>query len=54
VLLLDRGRALAFGDPASVLTPQALADTFGVEAAILPGPDGRPVVLPLAASAPAD
>jgi iron complex transport system ATP-binding protein len=49
VLLLDRGRKVAFGDPASVLTEAALAATFGVRAAILPGPDGRPVVLPLAA-----
>jgi len=49
VLLLDRGRTVAFGDPAQVLTEAALAATFGVQAAILPGPDGRPVVLPLEA-----
>ena len=49
VLLLDRGRTVAFGDPAAVVTEATLAATFGVQAAILPGPDGRPVVLPLEA-----
>ncbi len=45
--LMSAGRLIAEGPPGSVLTVQALRAAFGVEAAIIPGPDGKPVVVPL-------
>lgn len=47
VALLHRGRVLACGPPAVMLKPRQLAELYGVEAALLDGPDGAPVVLPL-------
>jgi iron complex transport system ATP-binding protein len=49
--LLHEGRVLAIGTPDQVLTPGLLRTAYGVEAAILPGPDGQPIVLPLRATA---
>ncbi len=48
--LLHEGRVLATGTPDEVLTPALLRTAYGVEAAIQPGPDGHPVVLPLRAT----
>jgi len=48
--LLHEGRVLATGSPAEVLHPALLRTAYGVEAAILPGPDGHPIVLPLRAA----
>ena len=49
--LLHAGRVLACGTPAEVLQPHLLRLAYGVEVAIQPGPDGRPIVLPLRAVA---
>ena len=49
--LLHEGRVLAIGTPDQVLTSGLLRTAYGVEAAILPGPDGQPIVLPLRATA---
>jgi len=49
--LLARGRILAAGPPAEVLTPERLREGFGVAADVVPGPDGAPLVVP---RAPAD
>jgi iron complex transport system ATP-binding protein len=43
--LLSRGRVLALGTPAEVLTPAHLESAFGIEAVVFPAPDGTPVVL---------
>jgi iron complex transport system ATP-binding protein len=46
VVLLKQGRVLADGGPASVLTPDALAVCFNVEATVLPHPrSDRPLVV---------
>jgi len=34
---MEQGRLRAFGPPASVLTPEALAEVFGVRARTAPG-----------------
>jgi iron complex transport system ATP-binding protein len=46
--ILAEGRVLADGPPAEVLTPARLREGFGVEADIVVGPDGAPVVVPRA------
>ena len=46
ILLLGRGRPVSSGPPEEVLTPVAIARAYGVEARVVAGPDGRPVVLP--------
>lgn len=40
------GEILAQGPPAQVLTPAVLERAFGVEATLLPGPEGTPLVVP--------
>lgn len=50
LVLLDGGRVLADGPAAEVLRPDLLRRAYGVEVAVLPGPDGRPIVLPLRAA----
>lgn len=47
LVLVRDGRILAEGPAASILRPPNLAALYGVEAALLDGPDGAPVVLPL-------
>ena len=44
--LLGQGRLLALGEPAAVLTPDNLRRAYGIEAAVLEGPDGAPIVVP--------
>ncbi|WP_329057528.1 ABC transporter ATP-binding protein [Amycolatopsis sp. NBC_01480] len=46
VHVLDGGRLVASGTPADVLTPELLADVFGVRAHVVPHPaSGRPQLL---------
>ncbi len=47
IALLHTGRILATGPPAAMLDPWHLATLYEVEAALLDGPDGAPVVVPL-------
>ncbi|MEF2229747.1 MAG: ABC transporter ATP-binding protein [Pseudodesulfovibrio sp.] len=45
IVLIGQGRVRALGAPADVLTPDAIREVFGVEAATAPHPDdGRPVI----------
>ncbi|MGN9779886.1 ABC transporter ATP-binding protein [Nonomuraea sp. ZG12] len=44
LLLLAEGRAIAFGEPAEVLTVPLVSDHFDARVMIEPGPGGRPVV----------
>jgi len=46
MVVLSDGAVHAHGDPESVLTPAMLAEVFGVEATVEPGPHG-PQVVPL-------
>jgi iron complex transport system ATP-binding protein len=50
VALLHDGTLAACGTPDAVLTAPTLRAAFGVEVAIVPGPDGRPIVVPLRAA----
>ena len=50
IALLAEGRLLACGKPAEVLDAAALRATFGIEADVLAGPDGAPLVVPRRAS----
>ncbi|HEY8492473.1 MAG TPA: ABC transporter ATP-binding protein [Myxococcota bacterium] len=45
--LLAGGRILAAGPPAEVLVPELLREAFAIEAHVVPGPDGAPVVVPV-------
>ena len=47
VALLHDGRLLAVGPPREVLRPDRLLVAYGVEAAVVEGPDGAPLVVPL-------
>ncbi len=51
VALLHGGRLAASGTPEAVLTEATLRHIYGADLRIIPGPDGRPVVVPVAASA---
>ena len=53
VALLDRGKLVEIGTPAVVLRPDALRAAFGIETAILEGPNGHLVVVPLGVTSPA-
>lgn len=53
LVLLAEGGLVAAGPPAEVLEPDRLARCYGVEVALLEGPDGRPLVLPLRPLPPA-
>jgi iron complex transport system ATP-binding protein len=46
LVLLAEGRVLASGTPAEVLTPAHLRAGFGIEADVVSGPDGAPLVVP--------
>jgi len=48
LVLIARGRVLVVGTPAEVLVPARLREAFEIEAAVLAGPDGQPVVVPRA------
>ncbi len=47
LILMDRGRIVADGSPAAVLTPQRLAEVFAIRAAHADTPDG-PLIQPVA------
>jgi iron complex transport system ATP-binding protein len=46
LVLLANGRVVAQGQPAEVLEPGVLSQAFGIEADIVLGPDGSPLVVP--------
>jgi iron complex transport system ATP-binding protein len=49
MVVLRQGRVYADGAPAAVLTPNTLRDVFGVEARVMPGPEGAGlIVVPVA------
>lgn len=50
LVVLHGGRVLANGAPAEVLRPDILRIAYGVEVAVLAGPEGAPVVVPLRAA----
>jgi len=51
VVALQEGQVYADGSPEQVVTPQTLRDVFGVDARVMPGPDGvSMVVVPLGLS----
>jgi iron complex transport system ATP-binding protein len=45
VVLLDRGRVVAQGEPREVLTPLRIGTVYGVEAAVSEDEEGRPVIV---------
>jgi len=51
IVVLDKGRVVADGAPRRVLTPQRLAETFGVHAGVVELAEG-PVVIPWSVIAP--
>jgi iron complex transport system ATP-binding protein len=44
--LLAAGRVLAVGPPAAILSSESVRETFGIDADVVAGPDGTPLVLP--------
>lgn len=46
LVLLGNGRVLAQGPADTVLTPELLAEAFGIAADVMRAPDGSPVVVP--------
>ncbi len=46
LVVLSEGRLAASGSPGEVLTPALLAGVFGIEAEIVPGADGKPIIAP--------
>ncbi len=46
IVVLSEGEVLAQGCPADVLEPSLLKAAFGMAADVIPGPDGRPLVVP--------
>jgi iron complex transport system ATP-binding protein len=44
--LLAEGRVVASGTPVQVLTPEHIREAFGIQAEVVPGPDGAPLVVP--------
>lgn len=49
VAVMQAGRIVAEGAPATVLCGAVLERVYGVRVAVIDGPDGRPVVVPLGA-----
>lgn len=45
VVLLDRGRVVAQGEPREVLTPLRIGTVYGVDAAVSEDEEGRPVIV---------
>ena len=55
MLLLDRGRLVAFGPPNAVLTAALVRKVYGPQLSVIPNPDGgSPVVLPRRETAAGD
>ena len=52
IAVLERGRLIAFGAPADVLTPALLADVFRVRACVVPHPElPCPLIVPIGPAA---
>jgi iron complex transport system ATP-binding protein len=51
--VLAEGEIIAVGRPSQVLVPPVIRRAFGIDATILEGPDGAPLVVPRLASAAA-
>ena len=47
VIMMHEGRIFAVGSPEEVLTPKNIREVYGVEAEVLCGKDGKPLILPL-------
>ncbi len=47
IALMHAGRLVGLGSPVEVLTVQMLRETYDVDVAVQPGPDGCPVIVPL-------
>ncbi len=47
VIMMHEGRIFAAGSPEEVLTPENIREVYGVEAEVLCGKDGKPLILPL-------
>jgi ABC-type cobalamin/Fe3+-siderophores transport system ATPase subunit len=45
VVMLSRGQVYADGPPSDVVSPETLREVFGVEARVLPGPDGIDLII---------
>jgi iron complex transport system ATP-binding protein len=45
VVMLSRGQVYADGPPSNVVSPETLREVFGVEARVLPGPDGIDLII---------
>ena len=50
IALLAEGRIARVGPPSAVIDPAALRQVFGIDAQVVAGPDGTPIVLPRSAS----
>lgn len=46
LLLMHGGKLLATGSPEEVLTPEVIAEAYGIRVEVHKGPGGRPVVIP--------
>ena len=47
VIMMHEGRIFAVGSPEEVLTPENIREVYGVEAEVLCGKDGKPLILPI-------
>jgi iron complex transport system ATP-binding protein len=45
VVMLSRGEVYADGPPSEVVSPETLREVFGVEARVMPGPDGIDLII---------
>jgi iron complex transport system ATP-binding protein len=45
VVMLSRGQVYADGPPSDVVSPETLREVFGVEAKVMPGPDGIDLIV---------
>ncbi len=46
LVLLAGGRVVAVGPPSQVIQPDVLQSAFGIEASVIEGPDGAPLIVP--------
>jgi iron complex transport system ATP-binding protein len=45
VVMLSRGQVYADGPPSEIVSPETLREVFGVEARVMPGPDGIELII---------
>jgi iron complex transport system ATP-binding protein len=43
--MLSRGQVYADGPPSEIVSPETLREVFGVEARVMPGPDGIELII---------